>query len=460
MSNHAGESTSVWMSTEKLPRFTPLSGNAHADVCIVGARLAAQSHAEAIDELERIVLDERIDCDFERIDGFLFSTSDESGELLDRELPAAHRAGVTGVELVATTPMPSLNSGRALRFPNQAQFHPLKFLAGLVRAVVRDGGRIYTETHATKIEGGDVARIETREGPVVTAGAVVVATNSPVNDLLAIHTKQVAYRTFVIGADVARGSIPKALYWDTEEPYHYVRLHSPISHASPQPENDVLMVGGEDHKTGQADDAESRYAGLEDWARSRFPIIGDVRFRWSGQVVEPVDGLAFIGHNPLDRANVYVATGFSGNGMTYGTIAGKLIADLILGRDHACEALYDPTRKTLRAIGTFARETLNMAAQYGAWATKGDVEEDVHVAVGTGAVVRKGLHKLAIYCDEAHRKHTLSAVCPHLGGIVAWNHSEKTWDCPCHGSRFDKWGNVLNGPAITNLQGLAGTVAE
>jgi nitrite reductase/ring-hydroxylating ferredoxin subunit len=180
-------------------------------------------------------------------------------------------------------------------------------------------------------------------------------------------------------------------------------------------------------------------------------MMAEIKFRWSGQVMEPIDGLAFIGPNPLDKANVHIATGFSGNGMTYGTIAGILLTDLLQGRGNSWASLYDPSRKTLGAVGRFAKETLNMAAQYGDWLTAGDVKEDVLVAPGAGAIVRRGLKKVAVYCDDAGQLHECSAVCPHLEGIVVWNHSEQTWDCPCHGSRFDKFGKVLNGPANTNL---------
>jgi Rieske Fe-S protein len=167
--------------------------------------------------------------------------------------------------------------------------------------------------------------------------------------------------------------------------------------------------------------------------------------------METVDGLAFIGRNPLDQPNVFIATGDSGNGMTHGTIAGMLLTDLIQERDNAWSALYEPSRKTLGALNTFAGETLNMAAQYADWVTPGDVEEDLLVPPGSGAVVRRGLTKIAVYCDDAGKLHEISAVCPHLGGIVAWNHSEKTWDCPCHGSRFDRYGKVVNGPSISDL---------
>ena len=504
MKDHAGRSTSIWMATAKLPRFSKLLTNEQADVCIVGAgiaglttayllgragksvivlddgpivsgeterttahlvtaldnqysdlermhgekgaQLAAESHAAAISQIEAIVRDEQIDCDFERLYGYLFVPDGESTDILDKEMSAAQRAGLTDVHMVARAPITSFDTGRTLCFPRQAQFHPLKYLAGLAEAIIRDGGRIYTQTHAAKIEGGKSARIETLDGQTVTAGAVVVATNTPVNDLLAIHTKQAAYRTFVIGATVPAGSVSKGLYWDTTEPFHYVRLSRSSSTA-----NDVLIVGGEDHKTGQADDAEARYVRLEGWARAHFPMMTDIEFRWSGQVLATVDGLAFVGRNPMDEPNVYIATGDSGNGMTHGTIAGILLTDLIQGKDNAWSTLYDPSRKTLSALSAFAKENLNVAAQYADWATPGDVEEDVLVPPGSGAVVRRGLKKIAVYCDDAGQLHECSAVCPHLGGIVAWNHSEKTWDCPCHGSRFDKSGKVLNGPAISNL---------
>jgi glycine/D-amino acid oxidase-like deaminating enzyme/nitrite reductase/ring-hydroxylating ferredoxin subunit len=418
---------------------------------VEGAQLAAASHAAAIDEIERIVAEEKIDCDFERLDGYLFSAPGEFPGLLERELAAAHRVGLTDVRMVARSPLVSFDTGPALCFPRQAQFHPLKYLAALARAIIRDGGRIYTRTHATKIAGGDPARIETQDGPVLTAEAVVVATNTPVNDLLVMHTKQSAYRTFAIGAVVPAGSVSKGLYWDTLNPYHYIRLQAlPAGPASPSP-GDLLIVGGEDHKTGQADDAETRYARLAQWARTRFPMMTGITYRWSGQVMASIDGLAFIGRNPLDDENVYIATGDSGNGMTYGTIAGLLLTDLIQGRDNAWESLYLPSRKTLGAVERFATEAFNLAKQYAHTLTIGNIPENVAVPPGTGAIVRRGLSIVAVYCDEAGHVHECSAICPHLEGIVAWNHSERTWDCPCHGSRFDTDGKVLNGPANTDL---------
>jgi glycine/D-amino acid oxidase-like deaminating enzyme/nitrite reductase/ring-hydroxylating ferredoxin subunit len=421
-----------------------------------GARLAAESHSAAIDRIEAIVREEQIACDFERLDGYLFLPPGEAPEVLDRELAAAHRAGLTGVERLPRAPLTPFDTGPCLRFPDQGQFHPLKYLAGLARAIERDGGRIFTGTHAGSIEGGTSARVKTTTGAVVTANAVVVATNIPVNDLVAIHTKQAPYLTYVIGARVPRGSVAKGLYWDTLDPYHYVRLQAlpPEEGAGDQAglsNDDVLIVGGEDHKTGQADDQAERYVRLEAWARDRFPMMEEVEFRWSGQVMETIDGLAFIGRNPLDQPNVFIVTGDSGMGMTHGTIAGILLTDLILGRENPWATLYDPSRKTLRAAGVFAKENLNVVRQYGDWLTGGEVNSLEEIRWGTGAVVRRGLSKVAVYRDEQGALHECSAVCPHLGCIVDWNDAEKTWDCPCHGSRFDQLGRALNGPANRDL---------
>ena len=407
-----------------------------------GACLAAESHTAAIDRIEEIVAREKIDCDFERIHGYLFPAPGDEA-LIDQELVAARRAGLYNVSKIGRAPL-AFDTGPCLQFPNQAQLHPLKYLAGLARAIESRGGRIYTGTHAETITGGREARVVTRGG-TISAGAIVVATNSPVNDRVVVHTKQAPYMTYVIAAPVARGSVTRALYWDTGDPYHYLRLHA-IDSAT-----DLLIVGGEDHKSGQAADSDARHPRLESWARERFPQMGPVAFTWAGQVMETVDGLAFIGRNPMDHDNVYLVTGDSGMGMTHGTIAGSIITDLIAGRHNPWAALYDPSRVTLRASAEYAKEAVNMAAQYKEWVTGGDVDSPDQIAKDSGAVLRHGVTKVAVYRDQTGTLHERSAVCPHLGCIVAWNAAEKSWDCPCHGSRFDKFGDVLNGPANRGL---------
>lgn len=408
------------------------------------SRLTAESHTAAINKISEIVAREKIDCDFEWLDGFLFAQTPDDVQLLEDELAASHRAGLVGVEKVARAPIDSFDTGVALRFPRQAQFHPLYYLDGLARAILRDGGRIFGQTHATKIEGGEPGRIETSHGPIVSSDVVVVATNTPVNDRVAIHTKQAPYVTYVIGVAVPKQSITRALYWDTGDPYHYVRLQSDENY-------DVLIVGGEDHKTGQANDGNERYARLEQWVRERFPQALEVQFRWSGQVMEPADGLAFIGRNPLDDDDVYIATGDSGQGMTHGTIAGILLTDLIQSRKNPWEDLYSPSRVRIKALPEYASENINVAGQYADYVTAGDIKSEAELNPCEGAIMREGVSKVAVYRDEAGQVHKLSAVCPHLGCVVAWNSTERTWDCPCHGSRFSSEGKVYQGPANADL---------
>jgi glycine/D-amino acid oxidase-like deaminating enzyme/nitrite reductase/ring-hydroxylating ferredoxin subunit len=411
-----------------------------------GARLAADSHTKAIDQIETIVGTEQLACRFERVDGYLFVPPGDDPSVLDEELEAAHGAGLVAVSKVARAPLASFDTGACLHYPRQAQFHPLEYLVGLARTVESRGGRICTGTRAHGIDGGKRARVTTSDGHVVRARNIVVATNTPVNDRVTMHTKQAAYRTYVVGMRVPRGAVTRALFWDTADPYHYVRV------ADGADGDEILIVGGEDHKTGQEEaDPRERFDRLVAWTRARFPAGDTPVCAWSGQVMEPVDALAFIGRNPGDDPNVYIATGDSGNGMTHGTIAGMLLTDLILDRENPWATLYDPSRITLRAAGEFAKENVNVAIQYGDLVTGGDIASVDDLAPGTGGVLRRGLKKIAVYREPAGALVERSALCPHLGCVVQWNGVEQTWDCPCHGSRFDAHGKVLNGPALTDL---------
>ena len=411
--------------------------------------LAADSHAASIDLIESISKELKVDCDFVRLDGYLFLAPGDDVDYLEKEFEAAQKAG-RKVRMVERAPIEDFHTGPAICYPRQARFHPLKYLSAVAEAIKDLGGKVFTNTHADRIEGGDNAHVQVGDYKV-RAAAIVVATNSPINDMFVIHTKQFPYITYAIGVRVPKGSVADALYWDTLDAYHYVRLQ-PMNENSAGDEYDLLIVGGEDHKTGQADDTMDRHARLEDWTRERFPMAGEVEFTWAGQVMETMDGLAFIGRNPGDKENVYVATGDSGMGMTHGTIAGRLLCDLILGWKNPWEKLYDPSRKSLRALNELTKENLNVAAQYLDWVTPGEVSSEDEIEFGSGAVMRRGLKKVAVYRDEAGKCHEMSAICPHLDCIVHWNGAERTWDCPCHGSRFDKHGKVTNGPANVDLR--------
>jgi len=409
-----------------------------------GSRLIAESHTAAIEKIEEIVHNEQIDCDFERLDGYLFVPPDCSNDVLEKEFAAARRAGLRDVEWVDRAPLTDFDTGRCLRFPRQAQFDPLKYLEGLVRATLDRKGRIHSCTHADEIRGGASACVTTSNDRAVTAAAVVVATNAAVNDSIILSTRESKYRSYVIGAHVPRGSVTKALYWDTADPYHYVRIQSAA-------DDDLLIVGGEDERVGEHNDGDERFAELYRWTRKRFPMIGRIEFCWSGHIVEPVDTVAFIGRMPLSEGNVFVVTGDSGQGMTHGTIAGILLTDLIQGRRNAWAEIYNPSR--LRSISTtdFVNESLTVTAHYTDWFTGGEVSSTEEIERDEGCIVRRGLTKLAAFRDEHGVLHERQAICTHLGCVVSWNSTEQSWDCPCHGSRFDRLGHVINGPANTDL---------
>ena len=509
MKRESGASLPVWVENISMPSTNPLNDNVRCDVCVVGAgiaglttaymlakegrdvvlveakeicggetsrttahlsnalddrfhelirlfgedgaRLAAQSHGKAIDKIEEIIKDEKIECDFARVDGYLFATDNQQQEELMQELEALQKIGWLDVVLRKHSPLNTLTEYPCLHFPNQARFHVLKYLSALANAFIAAGGRIYTKTKIERFDSGPVVSVISHTGHEVAANHLVVATNTPINDMVTMHTKQAPYRTYVIGAAVRTGDVPDALYWDMEEPYHYVRLLRGTPGTENQDDLDLLIVGGEDHKTGQESNLSLRFDSLERWMRKHFPMAKDVVYRWSGQVFEPVDGLGFIGRNPGDTDNVYIATGDSGHGMTHGTIAGMLITDQIMGRPNPWEKLYDPARKPTKSIGEFLKENLNVATQFKDYVTPGEVEDPSEVLPGTGRIMRKGMSKVAVYCDQDGVRHQCSAVCTHLGCVVHWNDVESSWDCPCHGSRFDPFGRVITGPATKDL---------
>ena len=414
-----------------------------------GAQLVAESHAAAIDWIEAAVLEFGIDCDFRRVDGYLVAGPDRQGERaqheLDRELVAAQRAGLT-VERVDRAPLP-FDRGPALRFARQAQFHPLRYLRGLAAAVLEAGGTIHTGVHVEAIEPARPLSVRMSGGRTLLCRFAVDATNSSITSPHGLPLRQAAYRSYCLAIPVAPGTVPHALYWDTDEPYHYIRVAP-----GPTPDRELVIVGGADHRTGHGDPMQA-WMDLEGWTRRWLRLDGPVLARWSGQIIEPVDGPAHIGRSP-ELEHVFVVTGDSGNGLTHGTIAGMLIPELIRGRNPPWADVYAPDRSHLHSLGALIKEAAQSAAPYLGWLRPGEVHSFHEIPHGQGALLRRGLHLIAAYRDPTGACHLRSATCPHLRGVVHWNPGEQTWDCPCHGSRFDPYGRVVNGPATADLAPL------
>jgi glycine/D-amino acid oxidase-like deaminating enzyme/nitrite reductase/ring-hydroxylating ferredoxin subunit len=409
------------------------------------ARDYYQSQTAAVRRIADIVAEEALDCDFGWMDGYLWAATEDDEKILDEELEACRAIGVRGVEKLARSPFRGLNALPCLRFPEQGRFHPLLYLDGLAESIRRGGGRLFANTAVTSVEEapGSV-RVTTAGAFMVEADAAVIATNSPITPTAGIHSKQAPYRTYAIGAEIGGAAgIKDVLYWDTEDPYHYVRLH-------PHGDGFVLIAGGEDHKTGTETDMDERLARLEAWTRARFPEMSDVKWRWSGQVMDPIDFVGFIGKAP-DAERIYVATGDSGQGITTGALAGMLLAEAITTGTNRWAEAYDPARKPVSAVAKFVSENVTAVKELAGHLTPGEIKDATELRPGEGGLLRSGLSKLAVSRDEHGHVHERSATCTHLGCTVHWNPFEQCWDCPCHGSHFAPDGRVLNAPAMKPL---------
>jgi glycine/D-amino acid oxidase-like deaminating enzyme/nitrite reductase/ring-hydroxylating ferredoxin subunit len=409
------------------------------------SRLVYQSHAAAIDFIEATVKKWKIDCDFQRVNGHLFASLEQK-DFLHQELEASRRAGHVHAEWMETTPLQGIEHFPCIRFPGQAQFEPGRYLQGLLRAIQSQQIPVYGGVRiiSWKEEDGKVV-LQAADGQELRCNKVVFACNEPFVRFR-YFTQLSPYRTYVAAFE-AYSDAPDALYWDMEDPYHYVRFAVDSAHGNER----LLLVGGEDHKTGQSEHSAEAWEKLERWARHHFPYLGKMRAQWSGQVLETIDGLAYIGPDPGGSGRVYLITGDSGMGLTHGTLGGMLIADQIAGISNEWAEVYDPGRFRLRAAKEYLRENMNVARQY--------VKVVLPAAHSTGAlprgcglVVQRGARKVARSITRDGMVHECSAICTHLNGVVQWNEAEQTWDCPCHGSRFTPDGEIIIGPATEPLE--------
>lgn len=411
-----------------------------------GAKLIYESHSTAVDAIEKIVREEKIECDFERIPGYLFLAPEDKPEVLEKEYKAIKKF-YQDIKKLSSTPLGDcFKNVPCLEIPGQGEFHIHKYLKGLVQAIIKMGGEIYTETKVIDVQDGFPCLVKTEKNHQITSKAVIVATCTPINDRFYIHTKQAAYRTYVIGALIPKKNAPHGIFWDTPDPYHYIRTVKDENH----PEKLWILIGGEDHKVGQEKECQTLFEILEGWAKRHFPEIEKIELHWSGQIYEPVDSIAFIGKNPGDTC-IFICTGDSGNGITHGTVAGILIPDLILDRENPWKHIYEPSRKTLSTLATYLEENGNAAWEYLEWFTSGEKKKIEEMQKEEGVILREGVHKIAVFKDKHGTIHFRSPFCPHLGGCVHWNNAEKSWDCPIHGSRFDGTGKVLIGPSVSDL---------
>jgi len=498
------DTTPYWETSATFPRFARLSQDTEADVVVVGAgitglstayllakagkrvvvlerdrcaatdtghtsahltmvtdaRLAelvkrfGRNHAQAVWDaglaaiamIDNIVREHAIDAGFEWVDGYLHARlDDETGAEPERLREDATLARELGFDAEYVETVPLVNRP-GIRFSDQARIQPRSYLAGVATAFVEMGGRIHE--HSSADEFCNEPRAVKAAGHIVRCEDIVIATHNPLVGLAGFagatlfQTKLALYTSYVIAGRVPSGSISDALWWDTGNQYNYLRVE-------PHEDFDIVIFGGEDHKTGQQDDTADCYRRLEQRLTALVPRV-ELTHRWSGQVIETPDGLPYIGPSADHQ---YSATGYAGNGLTFGTLAGIMISDAILGRSNPWAELFDPSRKALtRGLWDYLKENIDYPYYMIRDRFAGpDAQSLRAVKRGQGKIVeRKGI-KVAAYRDRSGQTTLRSAICTHMGCVVGWNTSEQTWDCPCHGSRFKPTGDVISGPAEAPL---------
>lgn len=407
-----------------------------------GARRAVESCRAAIDRIEVLAGELAIDCELRRVPNFRWTEDPKQVQLLQDEAKRYRDAGVDA-HWVECLPFSSAALG-AVEFANQGMFHPIRYLEGLAAAIVGDGSNVYERTRVTAWEEDAPCRVRTESGATVTAGDLILATHSPIGIHLSIHTRLEPLKSYIIVAQTD-APLPLGLYEDEADPYHYVR---PFSAARP----DLLVIGGADAKSGHEKEPAEHYLRLEEFARSHFSVRSIER-RWSAVLFESVDGLPYIGALP-GSSHVWISTGYSGTGLTYGTAGAMLLTDLLLGHENGWADLFRPSRvKPIASARKFVSENASIAYRFIADRfSAAERESGEHLARGEGKLVRTGGKKLALYRDPTGHLHAMDPRCTHMGCIVQWNGSDKTWDCPCHGTRFEAQGKVIEGPAVQPLR--------
>jgi glycine/D-amino acid oxidase-like deaminating enzyme/nitrite reductase/ring-hydroxylating ferredoxin subunit len=383
-----------------------------------------------------------IDCDYDAKTGYLYAENEDEVKQLDDIYKAAMKVGVL-VQYVTEVPTP-VTFQRALTFGDQAQFHPLKYLQGLQKAYLAAGGKILENTRIENLRQEGGIHIAESETIAIHAKKVIYATHMPPN-INVFNFECAPYRSYVMAVKLKSGKYPDALIYNMQEPYHYVRTHIVDG-------QELLIAGGLDHKTGH-EDPEKAFAGLEKYIR-KYYNVSSVKYKWSSQYYVPVDGLPYIGQMPLAVDGIYCATGFNGNGMMLGSVAAIILNDLVIGKENNYEKLFSPGRiKPIDSFSEFVKENADVAYHF--IADRLNIKETdslKRLRPDTGKIVEVDGKDIAAYRDKEGKIYALNPVCTHAACMVNWNSEEKSWDCPCHGARYDINGRVLTGPATKNLQ--------
>ena len=399
-----------------------------------------ESRAAAVDFIEERIREFNKDCDFRRVPWSLFTEEISGQSFVEKEKKAAEDAGLTVIEN-GSFPL-AVKSGFIV--PSQAQFNPLQYVVSLAKNISSENCRIFEFTKVDDVDEGKVCTVTTAGGKV-TAEHVIMATHSP-KGIYAVHMSMGPYREYAVAVKL-NGAYPEpGIWWNMLSKEHYSMRTYDTSKGK------VLMVLGEMHKVGQKENNQECLANLERYLRERFDVA-TVEFTWSAQQFKAADGIPYIGLS-TGNSKTYIATGFSADGLTYGTLASMIISDQILDKENKWSDTYKASRITpVASAKEFVKENVNVAYEFiKDHLTKKDADDLAEVMNGQGKVVEIDGKKQGVYRDKNGKLHVVSAVCTHMGCINHWNEMEKSWDCPCHGSRFSIDGEVLEGPAYAALK--------
>lgn len=401
------------------------------------AQRYAQANEQAIQWIRARVEQQGIACDFREASACVFAESDDGLRQLEAELDAARDLHLPA-SLVTGTSLPFPVKG-ALCFSNQAQFHPRKYLLALAGGIPGGGSHLFESTRALDIKTGAPCTVYTERG-VVDAKDVIIATHFPITDHSVFSTRMTARRHYAIAF---AGDGLDEMCISAEQPSHSLRTYRSGGES-------LILLIGEAHPTGEGGDTLARFHNLEEYARRRFGER-EVKYRWSSQDLRSIDQVPYIGRFSPTSKHLYTATGFNAWGITHATVAAVLLSDLIQGKDNDWRKLYTPARvKPVTSAKPFITQGLRSARHLVADRLTRKPHPE-YLYAGEGRIVRINGKNVAAYKDPDGQLFTVSAICPHMGCVVAWNSAERSWDCPCHGSRFSYTGEVLHGPAVKGL---------
>jgi glycine/D-amino acid oxidase-like deaminating enzyme/nitrite reductase/ring-hydroxylating ferredoxin subunit len=406
------------------------------------AQIVARAANDALALIEANIAEHNIDCGYERVNAYIFSQDEKQTEDLNEIYAACNEVGVR-TEVASEIPFP-INFKKAVEIPGQAKFHPTRYVMGLAKAFEDFGGVVLEQCRVTDIEEGDTISIKTTADKL-QARTLVYATHIPPGINL-LHLRCPAYRSYAMAVKLKDQNYPDGLAYDMYDPYHYYRTQEIDGEK-------YLIVGGEDHKTGENSNTNKSFLQLESHIRSHFNVA-EVSHRWSSQFFDPVDGLPYIGKLPGANENILVATGYGGNGMTYSHVAVLELTDMIIMKQSRYNDLFSPGRiKPVAGFTEFVKHNTDVVGQFiGKWFATERLEQLSSLSADEGKVVKLNNETMALYKDNTGTLHAVNPTCTHMKCAVAWNAAEKSWDCPCHGARYSVDGDVLNGPADANLE--------